>query len=480
MGRGTLYLMIANTVFLISGYVIHIGLGRYLGPETYGIFGVVLALMSTTTLILISGFPDAVSKYIAEDNSRLSSIVYTSRRIQVLLSTVIFALYFGLAGVIANLFHDPRLILYIRISAFSIPLYAIYQVYCAGYLNGLRLFSKQSKIMILSSLVRIGIVLALVFLGLSIKGAIIGYLCAAMVGLLLSWHYLGPVGKSSVKFEWSKLIKFGIPATLFAAMLYLIISIDLFAVKAIIREDVDTSYYTSASTIAKTPYFIFTGLAVALLPSISRATSMNDNQLAASYINQSIRYMLILLIPGILLISATASDLVSLVYSSEYIEASGPLSILIFGCAFLAVFLVLSHIIMGSGKPNVVFGIASPLVAVDIVLNIVLVPDYGLIGAAWATTLTALIGMIITAIYISKRFKALISVKSFIKICLASLVIYFIALHVSLSPSFLPLIYVGLLAMYFGLLLLMKEFGKEDMETFKQLMPLGRFSGMGG
>ena len=50
MGRGTLYLMIASAIFLVSSYVVHFGLGRHLGPEDYGLFGVVLALMTTINL----------------------------------------------------------------------------------------------------------------------------------------------------------------------------------------------------------------------------------------------------------------------------------------------------------------------------------------------------------------------------------------------------------------------------------------------
>ncbi|MCK4965330.1 MAG: oligosaccharide flippase family protein, partial [Dehalococcoidia bacterium] len=57
MGRGTLYLMVAAGVFLVSGYVIHFWLGRYLGPESYGLFGIVLALMTIADLLLISGWP---------------------------------------------------------------------------------------------------------------------------------------------------------------------------------------------------------------------------------------------------------------------------------------------------------------------------------------------------------------------------------------------------------------------------------------
>ena len=84
--------------------------------------------------------------------------------------------------------------------------------------------------------------------------------------------------------------------------------------------------------------------------------------------------------------------------------------------------------------------------------------------------------MSVAALYVFRRFKALVDIRSFIKICLASIAVYFIALQFSLSPSLLPLIYVGLFGIYFGLLLLMKEFSKEDVETFKRIIPLARFS----
>lgn len=475
MGRGTLYLMLASGVFLATGYVIHFGLGRYLGPEIYGIFGVVLALMSTVHLLLTTGFPQGASKHIAEDNAGAGSIIRESTKIQVLLSLLVFALYFGLAGVIADLLNDPTLTPYIRISSLVIPAYALYSVYNNGYLNGLRRFGQQAKTTILSSLVKVGAVFALIFLGLSVTGAILGYLVAALVGFLLALKYLGPVEKSSANFKWSKLIKFGIPATLVSVVLFLLMSIDLFVVKALLAADVDTGYYTSAATLAKIPYFIFGGLALTLLPSISRSTSINDARLTRSYIHQSLRYMLMLLIPVVLVMSATSDELISLVYSSRYIEAAKPFSLLIFGLGFLTVFLVLANIIMGSGKPHIAMGIALPLVPLDIVLNLFLIPRYGLPGAALATTITAALGMVIAAVYVLVRFRTLVGIRSLLKICLASLVVYAVSLQISLSALFLPFIYLSLAALYSGILLLTKEIDREDLQTFKRIIPIEGF-----
>ena len=479
MGRGTFYLMAANVVLLLAGYIIHFGLGRILGPEEYGLFGVILGLMTTVNIFLTSGFPQGASKYIAEDDSQTGSIVRYANRAQLVFSALLFAVYFSLAGVIANLLNDSTLTPYIRYSALVIPAYAFYSIYGAGYLNGLRQFGNQAIALIGSSMAKVGVVLGLVLFGFGVKGAIGGYFVAALVGFLLSWKLLKPkpVESGKTDFGWQKIVSFGIPVTLFAVTLFLLMNIDLFAVKAIGGEGDEVGYYTSAATVSKMIYVLFAGLAWALFPSISRSTSTNDAELTASYIRQSMRYMLMLLIPGILLISATSADLLTLLYSSVYIEAARPLSILIFGLGFLTVFFVLAHVIMGGGRPMVTLGIALLLIVIDVLLNIFLISRYDLIGASWATTITGFLGMFATMVYVLWRFKALVSAKSVIKICLASLLIYAIVIIIPLSPYWLPFIYLSMFALYAAILLLIKELGREDLDTFKQIVPLGSFLG---
>jgi stage V sporulation protein B len=48
--HGTLYLMAAQAVFVASGYAIHVGLVRLLGPADYGIYVVVISLMTMVIL----------------------------------------------------------------------------------------------------------------------------------------------------------------------------------------------------------------------------------------------------------------------------------------------------------------------------------------------------------------------------------------------------------------------------------------------
>ena len=190
MGKGTFYLMISEGILFLSGYVIHFWLGRYLGPADYGTFGVVLYLMTTVNLFLTSGIPKSASKHIAEDYSKAGSVIKDANKIQLVFCALLFGLYFGLAGVIANLLNDPSLTPYIRISALAIPTYALYSIYNTGYLNGLRKFGRQAISAAGISLARIAAVFILVLVGFGVNGAIIGYAASALIGFLLAWRFL--------------------------------------------------------------------------------------------------------------------------------------------------------------------------------------------------------------------------------------------------------------------------------------------------
>jgi len=472
MGKGTLYLMIANGVLFLSGYAIHIGLGRYLSPTDYGTFGVVLYIMTTINLFLTSGFPQSASKCITENPSKLDSVIRQSNKIQIIFCVCIFALYLGLSDFIAKLFNDPSITIYIRISAFAIPPYALYSIYLSGYLNGLRRFNHQAINIIVVSVIRVITIFLLIFLGFGVGGAILGYPISAVIGFVLAWKLLGHVRKTRDYFSWKQLVSFGVLATLFSALFFLLFNIDLFMIKATVSVKAEVGFYTAATTIARISYFIFSGLALSLFPSISKSISLNDSKLTKNYIQKSMRYMLMLLIPGIFLLSATAADLITLVYSSRYIEAADSLRILALGFGFLTIFFVLANIIMGSGKPMVVLIMVLSLVAMDIGLNILLIPKYGLIGAAWSTTISGFLGMCATATFVLWRFRVLISPKSLFRISIVSALIYIIALQFSSSSFWLLVIYIGLFILYIGLLWLIREINSEDVIILKKMLPL--------
>ena len=185
--------------------------------------------------------------------------------------------------------------------------------------------------------------------------------------------------------------------------------------------------------------------------------------------------MLMLLVPTALMIHATSSKLINLFYSSDYVAAAHPLGILVFGISFLSATLALATIMQGYGVPSIPLAIFLILIPANICLQIIMIPRYELFGAALATSLTCLTGLIISCAYIKKLFKILVDLISFIKIVLASSIIYYIALKFSFNGFLLIFSYIGLFLLYFLILLLIKEIKRKDIlflrSTFARFYP---------
>lgn len=470
LGRGTIYLMSAQMVFLMVGYTIHFGLGRYLGPVLYGIFGIMLSFLVIYRVLMQSGTVGAVSKYIAENVSLANSIRNQAMKFQIFFALVTFVLLFTTAPLIAKLLRDSTLTPYIRFTTLFIPVFAVYSVY-EGSLNGIRAFGKQAKVSLIYNTTKVSAVFILVFLGFKIYGVIGAYLIASLVALLIARHYW--TFKSSEitdNFEIGKIVRFALPVILFFSAFNLVMSLDLFFVKAILRQKSQIGFYTSAGALSRIPYSIFLALNQTLFPSIAKSTSKRGSaELTKKYINQSLRYLLIFLLPGSFVISTTSKNLVSLIYTDRYLAAASPLSILIFGMTFLSVFIILTTIITASGRPRVSLMIALLLLGVNIILNAVLVPIYGLAGAAVATTISGFLGVLIAAVYVYKHFQTLTSLLSLFRITGISLIIYLVARNFPVSGILLILYYVGLLLIYFALLFIFREIKKEDIQVIKDV-----------
>ena len=108
---------------------------------------------------------------------------------------------------------------------------------------------------------------------------------------------------------------------------------------------------------------------------------------------------------------------------------------------------------------------------ISLLLNLYLIPTYGLNGAAIATTFASLIGMIGMSAYVYKKFKALIEIASLIKILIASIIVAAITFFIAPQGILLIIEYLALFGLYLLLLWLMQEINKEDIEIASRIMP---------
>src|SRR5438552_14807407 len=84
-GRGTIYITAAKIWFMVSGYGIHFILPRLMTREQFGVYQVVVGVVSVINAVIITGTYQTVSKHVSEDETNAGSVRSTALKLQVLI-----------------------------------------------------------------------------------------------------------------------------------------------------------------------------------------------------------------------------------------------------------------------------------------------------------------------------------------------------------------------------------------------------------
>ena len=473
--RGTLYVVASMLYFFLTGYVIYIALARFLlTPEQFGSYAIVIALVSIIVAIFSSGIEQSISKFVSAKRELAYAIKRKSLALIGLVSFVAALAYFLSAGYIALLLNDLSLIPLIQISAAPIFFFSLYSIY-TGCLNGLKDFAKYSLATFIYLTFKLIFILGLAFIGFGLFGAVAGYAVAAFFAVA-AVALISRFEKNEKTFEMQKLLKFALPVTAFAIVIKFWIDIDLFAVKALspIAEAAALSgYYAAATTIAKLPQVIVVAFSSVLFPLVAGTSAQNDEKKTKFYISSAVRYSLLVLIPIVFLFSSTSEQLIVLIYSAKYASGAIALAILPFALAFFSLFFILATAIMGIGKPRIATGIGAIMLALALLLNFLLVPAYGIFGAAFSALISMFFGFLISGIYIYKKFHILFNTKSTAKIVFAGIVVYFISFFWEISGLLLIAKYLALIAVYAAILFCVREFTERDKAVLQNMLGKG-------
>src|SRR3989344_3500926 len=324
VAKGALFLTLSSAVFIVTGYISNIWLGRYLGPNGYGVCGIVISLMTAANLILTSGLPQGVSKYISSNEKNAEKIFKNALIIQGISMIIITTAYFFSAPLLSLLFQDASLSSYIKLSALILPFYSIYSL-SLGYYNGFHKFGMQALMNIIYSSVKLIAIISLTYY-FYLQGTMIGFIIAPIIALSIPViknfkSIKSTINNFSVDKNLSKnLILFSLPIIGFATFSSLQQSVDLYFVKGILKSAQETGFYTASQNIAKIPFFALSAFSLVIFPSISKSITEKNNVKTKQIISQSLRLVFLLLLPTILMLSATSSEIVALLFSKNYIN----------------------------------------------------------------------------------------------------------------------------------------------------------------
>ena len=301
-------------IFRMGGAIYRFTMAYLLGPMGYGILSLATPMQGILIMIASGGMPPAIAKYVAQysaqDNDEMvKQVIHTATKMVLILGMLFSVAIFVLAEPLAvGLFHKPEAILPFQLVAFITPFSVL-----VGALRGTFQGKHQmGNIVITKAFEQVFMIISAIFLviaGFFVAGAIIGttigFIASLIAGYVLYRRGIG-LELKNVKLTFNfrqelsiakMLLIFSFPVVITGlAELALFDFVGNFVVGIYLASEY-VGYYGIATPIARLPLTISTAVSTALLPAATEAVSTNDKNLLKTYINQSYRYVTLLVLP---------------------------------------------------------------------------------------------------------------------------------------------------------------------------------------
>jgi len=464
---------------LILGFISFPILTRVLTREEYGIVGLVTTTMFLAVSFAKAGLSDGIIRFYKEySDSEERRTIFSSTIIfrGLIFSAIVFVLYISIFPLVYG---------YMKISGTYLVCFMIMSVYLLIrplniiVLNVLRITDRTIFYNIVGLVGRA----ASIILSLSLLLYVIGKFYGYFVGLVISefivsatlfyWffkHYR--VSLSQVSKALSvKLIKFGFPLLISELSYLLLTYIDRYMIVAYHGEDALGLYsvgYNLASYLSDMMMF---SLGSAVIPIYVMIYDKEGRAKTEEFLAKCMKYITIVVIPVFVGYTVISEDLFVTLASQKYASAAGFSPIILLGSLFLGMNNIFDAGLYLKKQSRLILLIMVIALVINVILNMLLLPKYGVWGASIATLVACIASSALTIALGFRHIMVRVDFKTAAYYGVLSLVMYLVVSRIDIMPVWLDLI-VKVAAGAFIIIpgVLLRE--KEIVEKLKARNPL--------
>jgi O-antigen/teichoic acid export membrane protein len=240
----------------------------------------------------------------------------------------------------------------------------------------------------------------------------------------------------------------------------------------IFKSGADVGIYNAAYMVASAIMIFWFSFGDIFYPIISELYAKKAKESIRKNFEIVSRWIFIIAFPVFLIVLIYSSMIISLLFGQSYQKAASPLSMLIVGYFFVTMF-GLAEQGLRTFKKTKFLGISTLLVfLMNVALNIILIPRFGIMGAAVATTFSLLTVSLVRSLYFRKMLKFGYNKMLYLKFISSGILalatfFYIIKLFGNLGKYFFIPALIAYIIVYFMLLIIFKSFSEEDKVVMK-------------
>ena len=382
----TSWLFFERVIRIAVSFVVTIFVVRYLGPKEFGLYSYVLSFFWLFASLSTLGLEAITTREIVKFPDRKDEINGTVFFLRLVGSISAIALIAITLFVMQEETYTSILIL-IASGSFLFQSFSVIEYYFRGKVEAKYNAYALSTSVLLSSLLKVIFILIKAPLIYFVIAVVFEYFALA-VGLVLVYQFNE---LSIYKWKFSKSLALSImkdswPLLLSGIVVMIYVRIDQVMIKFLLGE-VEVGYYAVAVRLSEAWYFIPVTLCNAIFPAIVNAKNVSEE----FYNNrmQKLYDLLTWLAIGIAIpVTIFSSQIIHLLFGADFSPATPVLTIYIW--AGVAVFLGVasSQYLINENLTKLSFLRNLVGMLLNIILNLILIPIYGIIGSAIATLIS--------------------------------------------------------------------------------------------
>lgn len=394
LGQTSIIYFISQVLAQAIGFIAIVYFARILGSEILGFYFLTLSIVSWVALFGKMGITTAITKRVSEGEDQGS---YTTAGaimfilLFVCISLIILALREAInsyVGVSITAFVVLLFLVTLLISLVNSILRGEHLVHISGILNPIETLSK--------SVVQIG----LVIFGFGLTGLLLGYVIGGLFVGLLGMTFITITPKRPQRCHFKRILNFAKFSWLGTVRSQSFQNVDILLLGFFVPANL-IGIYSIAWTIANFLNTFSTSISRTLFPEISKLSIHEETSAISSLINRSIVYSGLFAIPGFVG-GVLLSDSILRLYGEEFIRGTFVLGILILSVLLYGYLKQFMNALKAIDRPDLTFKISAVFIAINIILNISLIPRFSIVGAAVATAISSITGLILSTFHLYK------------------------------------------------------------------------------
>lgn len=473
-GRDVALSGIVIALVMAQGVILVPVLTKTLALPDYGIWSQVSVAVEWLTVASLLGLDSALVWFLptkkAKEDIRqefLSSLGST-----VLTAVVLAGLLLLLADPLARLFLGGKSASpFVRAVAFAVIVTAASRL-CITYFRAFRQVAKYSILLLMETYGQVLLTVWFVLSGYGLWGAIYALLAIRLLVLVIAfWLIVREVGLARPRFaSLSSYLAFGLPVVPALFFSWMVNVSSRYAIGFFLGPR-SVGIYSAAYGGGMVTTVFFMPVLFLLAPSISALWEEDKVEEVKKVLGYSTKYALLLTIPMVFALSILARPVLALMATPDYV-----------GGAILLPFIGVAHMAwMLSGVAEAVIGLARrtwvfPLVygfcaLLNLVLNVLLIPRLGILGAA-ISVLIAYLALPVMTFAISSRYLLPPTDISAVAKSTAASVVMSLVIWWLRPGAPIELVFSAMLGAttYFVVLFLLRGFERDEVRFFKQMI----------